>query len=723
MGCARWLWVVALLGGSLPALAQEFAPPSVLGCPPSVWPEEAPVGEPPVVQMLLHLSDDGTIDRISEVDGPEPFATAAVEAVGACRFTPAREDGVPVPVQVPFAWRFPPPPEVVDAAPPDAEEPAAGGEVVGTYRRDVSTLRVVDRAMIRDTPGTLGDPIRALQTRAGLARTPFDAGWVLVRGGDFDHTALFLDGAPIPLLFHLGGFTSVLHPELTEEVQFHPGVPPVRYGDALSGAVDVHTRRVGDAPRAQAGVNLVFAHAFGEVPAGDGGVAFAARRSYLDGVLTAALDAERARIAPRFTDAQLKVDQGPTRWTVIALDDRFDAPTSNALEDTVEVAQQGVQLTGTADAGALTLTPRVGWSSRSVQGSYSDERLTELTGSARAEVAGEVETVRLSAGAEAGAHAWSLTVDTVERRLPGVRLEPFVQVEGGRRVRTWVGLRGTALQVGDHLLRTGLSPRAGAAVRVTGRWTISAALARVLRTPRTTLLVGVPEGRYLELEQADTLSVGARYATPALALDVEVWTRAMAHLAGFEWDGSVDGQHGDARGLEAQVEGKRGPVGGALLAQLSRTRRWEDPGDTPELWLLDQPLRLEALGRVETGRGWQVSSRWRYSAGFPTPDVGADGLAPTALDLLRQVREPLDRTQPRLAPYHTLDLRIRRRWERRRWTVDAGLDLQNVYNRRVPEPVITGFGESQYGYGFGLPILPIFGVEGTWTGGRDQVDE
>jgi hypothetical protein len=29
--------------------------------------------------------------------------------------------------------------------------------------------------------------------------------------------------------------------------------------------------------------------------------------------------------------------------------------------------------------------------------------------------------------------------------------------------------------------------------------------------------------------------------------------------------------------------------------------------------------------------------------------------------------------------------------------------------------VITGFGESRYGYGFGLPILPIFGVEGRWA--------
>ena len=33
-------------------------------------------------------------------------------------------------------------------------------------------------------------------------------------------------------------------------------------------------------------------------------------------------------------------------------------------------------------------------------------------------------------------------------------------------------------------------------------------------------------------------------------------------------------------------------------------------------------------------------------------------------------------------------------------------------HRRVVEPVITGFGEARPSYGFGLPILPVFAVEG-----------
>ena len=31
---------------------------------------------------------------------------------------------------------------------------------------------------------------------------------------------------------------------------------------------------------------------------------------------------------------------------------------------------------------------------------------------------------------------------------------------------------------------------------------------------------------------------------------------------------------------------------------------------------------------------------------------------------------------------------------------------------QLPEPLITGFGEPIPSYGYGLPILPLFGVEG-----------
>ncbi len=52
-------------------------------------------------------------------------------------------------------------------------------------------VRVVTAEDARATPGSLGDPVRALHADPALSRTPFDAGWLLVRGGDYDDTATF----------------------------------------------------------------------------------------------------------------------------------------------------------------------------------------------------------------------------------------------------------------------------------------------------------------------------------------------------------------------------------------------------------------------------------------------------------------------------------------------------------------------------------------------------
>ena len=61
------------------------------------------------------------------------------------------------------------------------------------------------------------------------------------------------------------------------------------------------------------------------------------------------------------------------------------------------------------------------------------------------------------------------------------------------------------------------------------------------------------------------------------------------------------------------------------------------------------------------------------------------------------------------------DLRAARTWTVRDTKIEAFLDLQNVNNRRVPEPAINGIDERNAVYALGLPILPIFGVETRWA--------
>ena len=98
--------------------------------------------------------------------------------------------------------------------------------------------------------------MRAVTIEPGLVRTPLDAGWLLVRGGAPEDTGLFIDGVRVPLVYHLGGFTSAIHPSLVSQVEFVPSGFPVRYGDATAGVVNLRTRKVGEELRASASVGV-----------------------------------------------------------------------------------------------------------------------------------------------------------------------------------------------------------------------------------------------------------------------------------------------------------------------------------------------------------------------------------------------------------------------------------------------------------------------------------
>src|SRR5262249_16110562 len=65
-------------------------------------------------------------------------------------------------------------------------------------------------------PGSRNDPIRAVQTLPGLARTPFLGGQLLVRGSPPQDTGTYLDGHRIPQLYHFLGGPSVINEQLLD---------------------------------------------------------------------------------------------------------------------------------------------------------------------------------------------------------------------------------------------------------------------------------------------------------------------------------------------------------------------------------------------------------------------------------------------------------------------------------------------------------------------------
>jgi TonB family protein len=80
--------------------------------PPGAPPQTAPV----VVAVDLVINPQGAVDKVVVTSPPHPvFDQAVVAAVKAFRFTPARENGTPIPVQIAFTHTFLPPPRPTPA--------------------------------------------------------------------------------------------------------------------------------------------------------------------------------------------------------------------------------------------------------------------------------------------------------------------------------------------------------------------------------------------------------------------------------------------------------------------------------------------------------------------------------------------------------------------------------------------------------------------------------
>jgi len=117
-------------------------------------------------------------------------------------------------------------------------------EVVVTAPRDRTEVSrtVLEGREISRVPGTFGDPFRVVAMLPGVGQVMSLLPLPVVRGTSPGSTGFFLDGARLPMLFHLFSGPAVVHPEFVERVEFHPGGFPVAYGGYTGGIVDGQTR-------------------------------------------------------------------------------------------------------------------------------------------------------------------------------------------------------------------------------------------------------------------------------------------------------------------------------------------------------------------------------------------------------------------------------------------------------------------------------------------------
>jgi len=221
--------------------------------------------------------------------------------------------------------------------------------------------------------------------------------------------------------------------------------------------------------------------------------------------------------------------------------------------------------------------------------------------------------------------------------------------------------------------------------------------------------------------------LGGDHANPRLALRVELYQRRVGNpRLRFENIFQPVNMFPEVEPDRVRTAPERSRAQGIevfLRGQPSGRLRWfanytwsstEDRIDgrwLPRLYDETHSFKLDVDYRLN--QNWRVNLAARYHTGWPTTPLAVE----TTLD---EDGEPEysprlgPRNSQRLSAYHRLDLRASRRWHLRRSTLDAYLDVQNVYDHRNASgydyEIDPDAGELLRHVERGATTLPTFGI-------------
>jgi hypothetical protein len=625
---------------------------------------------------------------------------------------------------------------------------------------------------VRRAPGVQEDVVRAVALLPGVAVTAAGRNDLIVRGGAPYENLFVVDGIEVPNINHFGsqgstgGPLSLINIDFVQDATFSAGGLSAKWGDRTASFTNI-TLREGTRDALAGEVNLS-ATGFGAIMEGplgsDGSFLFSARRSYLDLLFQAA----GFSFVPAYWDFQLKtthrIDDANTLSflgigainTVSFNDETADDRYDNSRILSPEQNQYVAGLTWKRFLGPSLLTVTLGRTYVKFESAQRDSLVppndvfrsfsTEGENSLRVDLLLE-PTRRLEVNVgSATRYASKLRYDvfldgalridqdgmpqplTVDTSFAAFRTAAYAEARYylAPSLRISGGLRGNYYGFLDAFR---IAPRLGVRLATDRRTALTLGYARTYQAPSYIWLIGDPDNQESLIPiRADQVVAGIeRELRPDLKLQLEGYVkrygdypaRAFRPQAVLAPSGFEDATNDIPFGLEPLGSAGEGLTYGAELFLQKRLSSIPVYGlvsvavARAEFRSVDGVTRPGAYdGRVIGNllAGWRISSAWevsgkfRVATGLPTTPYVESGPDAGRLDFTRY------NAGPRLPTFHTLDLRIDRRWSFRGWQLDVYLDVQNVYGR-------TNISQYQWNPRIGaaepnesLGVLPSIGV-------------
>ena len=618
--------------------------------------------------------------------------------------------------------------------------------------------------------GTGGDALKAAQHAPGVARAAAGSRELVVWGAAPQDTAVLVDDVPVPALYHLGGWRSIVPTELVAALAVDRAGFATPWSGAIGGLVRVSTRELPARPALTVAADLIDTGVVGTTRLGPARLGVGLRASYLDRVVGGAIDpavAERIPI-PRWGDAQLviQVPRGDDRYDALVLAgaDRLTrtlpspdpaAVKSDARRDDFVRAALGwrrrlddgeARLRGWLGLDASDRDQRFGavpaaLRARTIAGGARAERRTavadvvvllgvdgtlartrlERRGSLSIPTReGDVSVWGQPPGDEVAADRWSALTggagayaqaDVVRRGVtvsPGLRVDAWVL--GASRLTPRVG---ATPGLGWQAITLTAAPRLAATVR-RGRLAVGGA-AGLYHQPRraddTSAVFGTPT---LALERAWHATATAAVRVAAADLELTVWGRRASALVAREPSATPPlaatlTQEGRGRAIGVELVARlRGWRGlsGWIAYGLSSSERRDHESLGWRRFEHDQPHQLTVAATWQRGP-WVASARFRFATGEPRTDV-VGAFWDAGAGRYQPVTGPIYGI--RLPSFAQLDVHGERTFAVGGSTVAAFVELENVLGRANAEELVWSGDYAMRGYLAGLPFLALVGA-------------
>jgi hypothetical protein len=624
------------------------------------------------------------------------------------------------------------------------------------------------RTEISRMPGSIEDLSRVLNIFPSVSRVNELSSDLIVRGGSPFENGFYVDGIPVSNINYFqreggsGGALGILNTDLIETVDFSSGGFSAVYGDRLSSIIDIKFRRGTTdrvSTRADLNVSGLGLSVEGPLPGGKGSWILSGKRSYYD-ILAKVFD---IGVVPNMGNIHAKVDFRLTPRDRITVLDIFGTcrlayGIDVAVEKDLNYATNARTNQNTLGLVWQHLWGDLGYSETSVSGSYVKNIDTlddpflgrsyvgrdedELTLNVR-----NINVIRFDArnkiefGFDARAvratfnNYFSSYVDKWGLEFPGLQIDGRFResltgafashrINFSENLSLGIGLRGDYFTFNRSVH---VSPRASITWKANPRLTLNFGGGLFRQTLYPLLLVRNPQSSTLKDPLAVHLIAGADVRlSDSAKMTLEFYIKEYRNLPQtpddptlfildnnvamtgyFQYDRLSDGGRAASRGVELFLQKKFGDRLSAVVSASLFRARFRDFNGVWRNRLYDNRILLTLIGRYRPNDRWDLNLRWNFAGGIPYTPFDVEKSMAANMGIL----ERSNFFSERYPDYHSLFLRVDRRFVLRTSVLSIYLSLINAYNHNNIARYYWNRTDMTVSVANQAKLIPIFGVE------------